>query len=140
MLNKDAFDKSGLIYGLGHAVYTLSDPRAVLLKRFAERLAMEKDAMEEFEFYERVERIGKQLLMEKRASKKPVCANVDFFSGFVYTMLSIPRELYTPLFATARITGWSAHRIEEITNRGKIIRPAYRYVGQRRDYVDRGKR
>ncbi len=140
ILNKEAFDGSGLIYGLGHAIYTLSDPRAVLLKGFANRLAVEKGAEEEFALYENVERIGKQLLLEKTNQKKPVCANVDFFSGFVYTMLGLPKELYTPLFATARISGWSAHRIEELVNAGKIIRPAYRYIGQHRDYIERNER
>ena len=129
ILNKEAFDHSGLIYGMGHAVYTLSDPREVILKKFARKLAEEKGMMEEFALYELVERLGSRLVMEQRKMFKNVCANVDFYSGFVYTMLGIPKELFTPIFAIARIPGWSAHRLEEILNAGKIIRPAYKYVG-----------
>ena len=134
VLDKKAFDHSGLIYGIGHAVYSLSDPRAVILKEFAEKLAIEKGMEEEFHLYENVERIGKECTIEKRNLFKPVCANVDFYSGFVYSMLNFPVELYTPLFAIARISGWSAHRIEEMVNAGKIIRPAYKYVGHHRKY------
>ena len=130
ILNKQAFDKSGLIYGMGHAVYTLSDPREVILKGYARDLAMEKGRMEEFELYELVERLAGKLVMEHRKLFKQVCANVDFYSGFVYSMLGIPEELFTPIFAISRIAGWSAHRLEEIINAGKIIRPAYRYVGE----------
>ncbi len=130
ILSKQAFDRSGLIYGMGHAVYTLSDPREVILKDYARDLAMEKGLMEEFALYELVERLAGKLVMEHRKLFKNVCANVDFYSGFVYTMLGIPEELFTPIFAISRIAGWSAHRLEEIINAGKIIRPAYRYVGE----------
>lgn len=140
VLDKKAFDRSGLIYGIGHAVYTLSDPRAVILKEYARRLAAEKGMEDEFRLYENVERIGKECMVEKRNLFKPVCANVDFYSGFVYSMLNFPTELFTPLFAIARISGWSAHRIEEIVNAGKIIRPAYKYVGHHRKYKEIGKR
>ena len=133
ILNHEAFDGSGLIYGMGHAVYTDSDPREVVLKKYAVALAEEKGFQKELALYEVVERISKQLIMEKHRRYKPVCANVDFYSGFVYTMLDIPRELLTPIFAIARISGWSAHRLEELVNKGKIIRPAYKYVGQHRD-------
>lgn len=135
ILNKEAFDRSGLIYGMGHAVYTLSDPREVILKKFARKLAEEKGMMEEFALYELVERLGSRLVMEQRKMFKNVCANVDFYSGFVYTMLGIPKELFTPIFAIARIPGWSAHRLEEILNAGKIIRPAYKYVGHHQEFV-----
>lgn len=133
--DKETFDKTGLIYGVGHAVYTESDPREVILKEYAKKLAAEKNRMEEFDFYERVERIAKQVVIEKRRLFKPICANVDFYSGFVYDMLRIPEELFTPLFAIARISGWCAHRLEEIVNHGKIIRPAYKYVAEHLDYV-----
>ena len=135
ILNKEVFDHAGLIYGMGHAVYTLSDPREVILKEFARKLAEEKGRMEEFALYELVERLAGRLIMEHRKMFKNVCANVDFYSGFVYTMLGIPEELFTPIFAIARIPGWSAHRLEELMNAGKIIRPAYKYVGHHRDYV-----
>ena len=130
ILDKKAFDKTGLIYGMGHAVYTISDPREKILKSYAKQLASEKGLDEEFALYDRVERIAGEEIMSHRKMLKPVCANVDFYSGFVYTMLNIPEELFTPLFAIARITGWSAHRLEELLNAGKIIRPAYKYVGQ----------
>lgn len=129
ILKKETFDRAGLIYGMGHAVYTESDPREVVLKEFAERLAIEKNRHEEFEFYERVERLAAEVIAEQRRLFKPICANVDFYSGFVYTMLGIPEELFTPIFAISRISGWSAHRLEELVNKGKIIRPAYKYVG-----------
>lgn len=135
LLNKDAFDHAGLIYGMGHAVYTLSDPREVILKRFARDLAQEKGMMKEFALYELVERLAGRLVMEQRRLFKNVCANVDFYSGFVYTMLGIPKELFTPIFAIARIPGWSAHRLEEILNASKIIRPAYKYVGHHANFV-----
>lgn len=140
ILCREAFDKSGLIYGMGHAVYTLSDPRAVILKRYAERLAKVKGKMDEFLLYETVETISKELIMEAHLRYKPVCANVDFYSGFVYTMLGIPREMFTPIFAIARISGWSAHRLEELVNQGKIIRPAYKYVGKHANYEELNKR
>lgn len=136
ILDKRAFDHSGLIYGIGHAVYTKSDPRAVILKEYARQLSIEKGMEEEFHLYETVERIGKECTQEKRNMLKPMCANVDFYSGFVYTMLDFPKELFTPLFAIARISGWSAHRIEEMVNSGKIIRPAYKYVGHHRKYKE----
>lgn len=135
ILDKQAFDHAGLIYGMGHAVYTLSDPRCVILKEYAKKLAIEKDVEDEFHLYDNVERIGKECMAEKRRLVKPVCANVDFYSGFVYSMLNFPRELFTPIFAVARISGWCAHRIEEMVNGGKIIRPAYKYVGHHQRYV-----
>ena len=140
ILNKEAFDHSGLIYGMGHAVYTLSDPREKLLKSFAEKLAKEKGLENEFALYDRVERLAKEEIMTHRKMFKPVCANVDFYSGFVYTMLGIPEELFTPLFAIARIAGWSAHRLEELLNAGKIIRPAYKYVGHHTEFYARDER
>lgn len=136
ILRKEVFDHAGLIYGMGHAVYTESDPRAVILKEYARRLSEEKGMEEEFELYERVERIAGECLMAGRRLLKPVCANVDFYSGFVYSMLDLPDELFTPIFAMSRISGWSAHRIEELVNAGKIIRPAYKYVGHHVPYVD----
>ena len=135
ILNKEVFDHAGLIYGMGHAVYTLSDPREVILKEFARRLAEEKGRMEEFALYDMVERLAGQLIMEHRKMFKNVCANVDFYSGFVYTMLGIPQELFTPIFAIARMPGWSAHRLEELMNASKIIRPAYKYVGQHVEFT-----
>ena len=134
LLDKKAFDRKGLIYGMGHAVYTNSDPREVILKRFAKRLSEEKGMQREFALYELVEKEAGELIMHKRKLFKPVCANVDFYSGFVYSMLGIPEELFTPIFAIARISGWCAHRLEELVNAGKIIRPAYKYVGHHRPY------
>ncbi len=134
ILRKETFDKAGLIYGMGHAVYTISDPREEILKEYARRLAEEKGCMEEFMLYDRVERLSKNIIAEHRHLFKPVCANVDMYSGFVYTMLGIPEELFTPMFAVSRIAGWSAHRLEELVNHGKIIRPAYKYVGTHRAY------
>ena len=129
ILRKEAYDRSGKIYGIGHAVYTLSDPRAQLLKTKAIELAKAKGLEAELQLYLNIEELAPKALAEyKNGNVKPVCANVDFFSGFVYEMLGIPVELYTAVFAIARIAGWSAHRIEELTNRGKIIRPAYRSV------------
>ncbi|MBS4899218.1 MAG: citrate/2-methylcitrate synthase [Clostridiales bacterium] len=136
ILDKKAFDGSGLIYGMGHAVYTLSDPREVILKEFARKLAHEKGRDDEFALYELVEKEATGLITANHKIFKPVCANVDFYSGLVYSMLGIPEELFTPLFAIARIPGWCAHRLEEIVNAGKIIRPAYRYVGHHRDYKE----
>ena len=135
VLNKEAFDRAGLIYGMGHAIYTLSDPRAEILKSYARKLSEAQGYVKEFELYDRIERIAKELITESRDVKKPVCANVDLYSGFVYHVLKIPVELFTPIFAIARIAGWSAHRIEELVNKGKIIRPAYKYVGHHRDYL-----
>lgn len=136
ILDKEAFDGSGLIYGMGHAVYTVSDPREVILKKCAKKLAVAKGLEKEFKLYENVEKIAGRLIMKKRRLFKPVCANVDFYSGFVYTMLGIPRELLTPIFAVARISGWCAHRLEELVNDGKIIRPAYKFVGVHKEYHD----
>lgn len=134
ILDKEAFDQTGLVYGIGHAVYTLSDPRAVILKQYAGRLAKEKGREKEFDLYDKVERISKECMNACRQLPKPVCANVDFYSGFIYSMLNIPVELLTPIFAIARISGWCAHRIEELVSGGKIIRPAYKYVGHHRNY------
>lgn len=137
---KEAFDHTGLIYGMGHAVYTICDPRATLLNELAEKLAKEKNCLEEFNLYKKIERIAPEVLYEVHGSDKKICANVDFFSGFVYTMLNIPRELYTPIFAISRIAGWSAHRIEEIVAGGRIYRPAYKNVCKEREYVPLDKR
>ncbi len=126
IIRKEAGDGSGLIYGFGHAVYTLSDPRAIILKKTAEKLAAEKDMMTEFELYKRVERLVPVVFKKIKKSEKTICANVDFYSGFVYDMLGISEDLFTPLFAVSRVSGWCAHRIEEITYGGRIIRPAYR--------------
>ena len=134
VLDKKAFDNAGLIYGMGHAVYTNSDPREVILKKYAARLSEAKGMEEEFELYQTVERISSKLITERRHLFKPICANVDFYSGLVYKMLDIPRELFTPIFAIARIAGWSAHRLEELVNNGKIIRPAYKFVGEHSEY------
>ncbi len=133
ILDKKAFDKSGLIYGIGHAVYSLSDPRTTILKKYVGNLAKEKGKEKEMALYELVERIAPELLKEKR--NRPVSANVDFYSGFVYSMLGLPLELYTPIFAIARIAGWSAHRLEELMGSGKIVRPAYKNVAPHTDYV-----
>ena len=135
ILNKEAFDHAGLIYGMGHAVYTLSDPREKILKRFAQALAEEKGMTAEFQLYDKVESLAGKLIMEHRKLFKNVCANVDFYSGFVYSMLGIPEELFTPIFAIARMPGWSAHRLEELINANKIIRPAYKYVGHHTDFI-----
>ena len=135
LLNKEGFDKSGLIYGMGHAVYSLSDPRARVLKGFVRDLSAENGMEKEFLLYDRVERLAADLISHKRKIYKGVSANVDFYSGFVYRMLGLPMELFTPIFAIARVAGWSAHRIEELINMGKIIRPAYRNVCPHRDYL-----
>jgi len=135
IVNKEAFNHTGLIYGLGHAVYTINDPRASLLRDKAAHLAEEKGLGEEFNLYRTIERIGPEVLYEKIGDKKKICANVDLYSGFVYSMLNIPRELFTPLFAVSRIAGWSAHRIEEIVAGGRIYRPAYQSICQERQYV-----
>lgn len=140
LLDKRGFDKSGLIYGMGHAVYSESDPRAVILKKYAKMLSEEKGLEEEFALYNRVEDIAARLIAQHRRTFKTVSANVDFYSGFVYTMLKLPTEIFTPIFAISRISGWSAHRIEELVNNGKIIRPAYKFVGVHKDYVPMEKR
>ncbi|SFW37406.1 citrate/2-methylcitrate synthase [Ruminococcus flavefaciens] len=136
LLHKEAFDHAGLIYGMGHAVYSQSDPRAKVFKGFVESLSSEKGRHEEFALYSLVERLAPEAIAEERRIYKGVCANVDFYSGFVYRMLGIPDELFTPLFATARISGWSAHRIEELINSNKIIRPAYKAISPMREYTD----
>ena len=136
LLKKEAFDRSGLIYGVGHAVYSISDPRCIILKEYAKKLAKEKGLDEEFNLYSKVEELAPRVIAEVRKMYKGVSANVDFYSGFVYNMLGIPDEMFTPIFAISRIAGWSAHRIEEIVNAGKIIRPAYKSVAKRRDYID----
>ena len=130
LLNKDAFDHAGLIYGVGHAVYSKSDPRAVIFKSFVQKLSEEKGLQDEFALYSLVERLAPQVIADTRKIYKGVSINVDFYSGFVYDMLQLPMELYTPIFAMARIVGWSAHRLEELANNGKIIRPAYKPVGE----------
>ncbi len=136
MLRKEAYDKSGLIYGIGHAVYTMSDPRAVELKRLAGELAREKGRMKEYDFLKLIEQEGVKCVTEFRKSKKPICANLDFYSGFIYEMLGLPQEIYTPIFAMARIVGWMAHRIEELNFEGRrIIRPAYKNILEHKDYV-----
>ena len=134
ILNKEAFDKAGLIYGIGHAIYSVSDPRAKVFKNFVKSLSEEKGLTREYGLYSRVEEIAPEVIAKKRKMYKGVSANVDFYSGFVYNMLGLPSELYTPIFAIARIAGWSAHRIEELINAGKIIRPAYMAVQPHRDY------
>ena len=141
IVDKQAFDRKGLIYGMGHAVYSLSDPRAVVFKGFVQQLAEAKGRKADFDFYNAIERLAPQVIAEKRHIYKGVSTNVDFYSGFVYNMLDIPVELYTPMFAVARIVGWSAHRMEELVNVDKIIRPAYQSIMKTRDYLpleDRG--
>ena len=135
MLQKEAFDKCGLIYGMGHAIYSLSDPRAEILKSFAKKLSLEKGLEEEYDLYKRVAKCASELISEKRRIYKGVSPNVDFYSGMIYRMLDLPEQLYTPIFAVARIAGWSAHRLEELQNAGKIIRPSYKYVGSRAQYI-----
>ena len=140
LLHKDAFDHAGLIYGVGHAVYSKSDPRAVIFKSFVEKLSEEKGLHDEFALYSLVERLAPEIIAKERPIYKGVSVNVDFYSGFVYDMLNLPIELYTPIFAIARIVGWSAHRLEELANNGKIIRPAYKTVCTDRDYIKIDKR
>ena len=140
LLNKEAFDKSGLIYGIGHAIYSVSDPRAKVFKGFVKKLSEEKGLTKEYNLYETVERLAPKVIAKNRKTYKGVSANIDFYSGFVYSMLGLPEELYTPIFAMARIVGWSAHRIEELINADKIIRPAYMNVLERRPYVEIDKR
>lgn len=138
--NKEAFNGTGLIYGLGHAVYTVNDPRASILRDHAAKLAKEKGLEDEYNLYKLIEKIGPEVLYEKHGTAKKICANVDLYSGFVYSMLNIPRELFTPLFAVSRIAGWSAHRIEEIIAGGRIYRPAYKNVLAERKYVPMNER
>lgn len=135
LLHKEAFDKAGLIYGMGHAVYSISDPRAKVFKGFVEKLSVEKGFEKEYRLYANVERLAPEVIAEERKIYKGVSANVDFYSGFVYQMLGLPTELFTPLFAVARMAGWSAHRIEELINQGKIIRPAYKAVKLKQSYI-----
>jgi citrate synthase len=135
LLLKEGFDRSGLIYGMGHAVYSLSDPRALIFRQFVEQLSSEKGRHEEYNLYSKVEVLAPQVIARVRKIYKGVSANIDFYSGFVYSMLDLPEELFTPLFAVARISGWSAHRIEELVNAGKIIRPAYKSVTKQQTYV-----
>ncbi|MDR1573240.1 MAG: citrate/2-methylcitrate synthase [Clostridiales Family XIII bacterium] len=135
LLHGEAFDKAGLIYGMGHAIYSLSDPRADIFKYFVENLAEEKGRSDEYKLYNNVQRLAAKVIADERKIYKGVSANIDFYSGFVYSMLDLPLELYTPIFAIARIAGWSAHRIEELINAGKIIRPAYRNVLERTPYI-----
>lgn len=136
MLNKEAYDKSGLIYGIGHAVYTISDPRAVELKRLSGELAKEKGRTEEYEFLKLIEQEGVKCVSAHRKTVKPICANLDFYSGFIYEMIGLPQEIYTPIFAMARIVGWTAHRIEELNFEGRrIIRPAYKNILDRKKYI-----
>ena len=135
LLHKEAFDKSGLIYGMGHAVYSISDPRARVLKKFVKDLSIEKGMEKEYELYKLVERLAPEVIGEKRKIYKGVSANIDFYSGLIYRMLGLPAELYTPIFAIARVSGWSAHRIEELLNKNKIIRPAYMAVAERKSYL-----
>ena len=140
ILHKEAFDRTGLVYGMGHAVYSLSDPRAKVFKGFVEELSVEKHMQKEYKLMSDVERIAAELIAKERKIYKGVSANVDFYSGFVYRMLGLPTELYTPIFAVARISGWSAHRIEELINCNKIIRPSYKNVCDRKEYVELDRR
>ena len=140
LLNKEGFDRSGLIYGMGHAVYSISDPRAEIFKVFAGKLADEKGMQDEFALYTNVARIATEVICEKRRIYKGVSPNIDFYSGLAYSMLNIPEELYTPMFAVARIAGWSAHRMEELINCNKIIRPAYKSVAPNTEYIPMDKR
>ena len=135
LLRKQGFDKTGLIYGMGHAVYTLSDPRAVILKRKAMALAAGKEIEREFRLLDTVEKLTPELMKSVRGNDKVVCANVDMYSGLAYRMLGIPDELFTPLFATARMVGWAAHRMEEILTGKRIIRPAYKAIAKSKEYV-----
>ena len=135
LLRGEAFDHQGLIYGMGHAVYSTSDPRELIFKEYVEKLSKEKGLSEEFELYSLIEKLGPKIISQERHMFKGVCCNVDFYSGFVYEMLGIPKELFTPMFAVARIVGWSAHRIEELSNNGKIIRPAYKPVITDEQYI-----
>ena len=141
LLDKEAFDRTGLIYGMGHAVYSISDPRAEIFKQHVGDLAHQKGLDEEFTLYSKIETLAPKVISKNRKMYEGVSANIDFYSGFVYRMLDIPLELFTPIFAISRISGWSAHRIEEIVNNGKIVRPAYKSVAPRRNYIpfkDRG--
>jgi len=140
LLGKEAFDRSGLIYGMGHAVYSLSDPRALIFRQFVEQLAKEKGRNDEYLLYSKVEKLAPEIIGKVRRIYKGVSANIDFYSGFVYSMLDLPQEIFTPLFAIARIAGWSAHRLEELVNNGKIIRPAYKSTKKQQKYVPMAER
>lgn len=140
LLHKEAFDKKGLIYGMGHAVYSISDPRAQIFKGFVEKLAMDKGREDDFKLYSMIETLAPKVIASERHIYKGVSANVDFYSGFVYSMLDIPLELFTPIFAMARIVGWSAHRLEELENVDKIIRPAYQSIAEEQEYIELEKR
>ena len=140
VLNREAFDHAGLIYGMGHAVYSLSDPRARIFRSYVERLSIEKGFTDEFALYAMVERLAPKVISDERKIYKGVSPNVDFYSGFVYRMLGLPLELYTPIFAIARIAGWSAHRLEEIAYNSRIMRPAYMSVSNRREYIPMSER
>ncbi len=140
VLDKNAFDHSGLIYGMGHAVYSISDPRSEVLKKYVKQLAEEKGMEKELALYTKVERLAPEVICEKRKTYKAISANIDFYSGFVYKMLDLPKELFTPIFAISRIAGWSAHRIEELVSNSKIIRPAYKNVIKHSKYVDLAER
>ena len=135
IINKELYDKAGLIYGMGHAVYTESDPRAVIFEEYVARLSKEKGRTEEYQLYSNVARLAPQVIGGKKQLHKAVSPNVDFYSGFVYDMLNLPKELYTPIFAVARMSGWAAHRIEELNNSSRIIRPAYMSVQPEREYI-----
>ncbi|MBQ8057678.1 MAG: citrate/2-methylcitrate synthase [Ruminococcus sp.] len=136
IVDKQAYDKAGLIYGIGHAVYSISDPRARVFKGFVEQLAREKGKMKEYNLYAKIEKLAPEVIAQKRKMYKGVSANVDFYSGFVYKILGLPPELYTPIFAVARIAGWSAHRLEELMNVSKIIRPAYMSISEEKPYTN----
>ncbi|MBE5935767.1 MAG: citrate/2-methylcitrate synthase [Lachnospiraceae bacterium] len=136
LVKKEEFDRCGLVYGIGHAVYSISDPRAEVFKEFVKKLSVEKGKEDEFNLYNAVERIAPEVIAKERKMYKGVSANVDFYSGFVYNMLELPQELFTPIFAVSRIAGWSAHRLEELINGGKIIRPAYKSIAKHVKYVD----
>lgn len=140
LLHKEAFDKNGLIYGVGHAIYSKSDPRAEILKNYVDDLAREKGLTDEFELYSAVERLAPKVIADERQMYKGVSINVDFYSGFIYNMLGLPTELFTPMFAIARIVGWGAHRLEELANNGKIIRPAYKPICTDKTYIDMSER
>ena len=140
VVRKEEFDKCGLVYGIGHAVYSISDPRAEVFKEFVKRLSVEKGKEDEYNLYSTVERLAPEIIAKERRMYKGVSANVDFYSGFVYNMLELPKELFTPIFAVSRIAGWSAHRLEELINGGKIIRPAYKSIAKHVDYVSMNER
>ena len=135
VVNGNAFDGSGLIYGLGHAVYTLSDPRAVIIKKYARKLAHQKGRDEKLALLENIEKMGPQVMRDVRGITKPICANIDLYTGFVYSMLGVPQDLFTPIFAMARLAGWAAHRMEELYGPARIIRPAYYSVFELQEYV-----